>query len=245
MSEPAPRLRLYVEAALAAGAELEAPAAQAHYLLHVMRAQDGAAVALFNGRDGEWLARVARAGRRCLLATERPLRPQAPEPGPRLLWAPLKRQATDLLVRAATELGAARLSPVLTRRTVAERVNPERLGAIAVEAAEQSGRLTLPRLDAPATLDRVLDGWPAPAPLLFCDEAGGASGLLQAAAGAGMEAALLVGPEGGFEPAERARLRAHPAVRPATLGPLILRAETAALAALAILGAAQRAAAAD
>ena len=235
-SNGAPRLRLFVPDDLVEGAAIGAGEAQAHYLVAVMRAGDGSAVALFNGRDGEWLGRLERRGKRGAgFAVERRLRPQAAEPGPVLLFALLKRQATDLVVRAATELGAAAIRPVLTDRTVADRVNRGRLVAIAIEAAEQSERLTVPEVAEPVPLAVALADWPADLPLLACLERAGAPPVAAAAAGLAAGAGLLVGPEGGFTAAEAAMIGRHPAVRAAGLGPLILRAETAALAGLAVL----------
>jgi 16S rRNA (uracil1498-N3)-methyltransferase len=162
------------------------------------------------------------------------LRPQSAEPGPWLLFAPLKRGPLELLVEKATELGAERLQPVTTRRTVVGRLNLERLGAIATEAAEQCGRLTVPDLREPLALETLADGWPAGRTLFFADEAGAPPLATRRAEAAGA-LALLVGPEGGFEAAERAFLRGLAFVRPASLGPRILRAETAAIAGLAAL----------
>ena len=236
ITEAGGRLRLYVTADLGAGVTVALSEAQAHYLLHVMRAGPGDRVRLFNGRDGEWLAEIALAGKRgvtllCCAQTER----QAGVPDLWLAFAPIKKTPSDYLTQKATELGVSRLLPVFTRRTIVTRVNEERMLANAVEAAEQSGRLTVPEI-APATrLDRLLAEWPGDRVLFFCDEGGDARPLAEAARGAGEgPAAILTGPEGGFDPAERAALRALPFVVPVTLGPRILRADTAALAALAI-----------
>ncbi len=224
--------RLFVEAPLGPGQALDLPPASAHYLGQVLRSPLGARVALFNGRDGEWAAViVAQARRTCRVETRELLRPQAPEPGPSLLFAPLKRTRQELLVEKAVELGVQALQPVRLRRGVVERVNPERMRAIAIEAAEQCGRLTLPAL---ADLRALADCLPAPAgPVLYVgDETGGGQALLAAFAAHG-PGDLLVGPEGGFDPAELELLRRSPKVVPVDLGPRILRAETAAIAALA------------
>jgi 16S rRNA (uracil1498-N3)-methyltransferase len=149
-----------------------------------------------------------------------------------LLFAPIKKTPSDYLVQKATELGASRLQPVFTRRTIVTRVNEERLAANAIEAAEQSGRVSVPEIGAPSDLDKALAHWPKDRPLYFCDEGGDAQALAKAAKPG--PAAILTGPEGGFDPAERAMLRGLPFVVPVTLGPRILRADTAALAALAI-----------
>lgn len=234
---PRPRLRLFVDAPLSEGVAVALGRDQTHYLASVMRAQVGEAALLFNGRDGEWLARVAalaKAG--AALVPECPTRPQAPEPDLWLLAAPLKKERTDLVAEKAAELGVSRLWPVFTRRTNAGRVNTERMRAHLVEAAEQCERLSVPQLAEPAPLDKALAGWPADRVLLFLDEGGGAEPLAEAAAGlAGTPLALLVGPEGGFDPDERRLIAAKPFARPVGLGPRILRAETAAIAALAVV----------
>jgi 16S rRNA (uracil1498-N3)-methyltransferase len=232
-----PRFRLFVNTPLAADTAVALSRDQTHYLASVMRAQTGEAVSLFNGRDGEWQARIAslaKAG--AALIPERQLRPQAPEPDLWLLTAPLKKDRTDLVVEKAAELGVSRLWPVFTRRTNAGRVNSERLGAHLMEAAEQCERLSVPELAEPAPLDKVLSGWPADRILLFLDEGGGGQPLAQV-----LEdlppgpLALLVGPEGGFDGEERRLIASKPFARPVGLGPRILRAETAAIAALAVI----------
>ncbi|TAN60811.1 MAG: 16S rRNA (uracil(1498)-N(3))-methyltransferase [Magnetospirillum sp.] len=233
MSDSRPRLRLFVSAPLAAGQAVAATRDQTHYLGAVMRAALGEAVLLFNGVDGEWRCRIdslAKAG--AALVPEQQTRPQAPEPDLWLLAAPLKRDRTDLVAEKATELGVSRLWPVFTRRTNAGRVNLERMRAHLIEAAEQCERLSVPELTEPAPLDKVLAGWPDGRTLLFLDEGGGGVPLAEAATAG--PTALLVGPEGGFDPEERRMLAAKPYTRPVSLGPRILRAETAAIAALAV-----------
>lgn len=229
------RVRLFVEADLAAGAAVELATAQAHYLRTVMRHEPGDEIALFNGRDGEWAAHLATLERgRASAVADQALRPQADGPDVRLLFAPVKRGPLDLIVQKATELGVAALWPVETRRTIVERVNLDRLRAIAVEAAEQCGRLTIPDIRAPQALDEALAGWPGERPLLLCDETGAAPPIARALGGLGRgPAAFVIGPEGGFSETELDRLRGLPFVTPVALGPRILRAETAALAALA------------
>ncbi|WP_408886942.1 16S rRNA (uracil(1498)-N(3))-methyltransferase [Limobrevibacterium gyesilva] len=219
-------------APLRAGAEIAASPAQAHYLGSVMRRGAGDPVRLFNGVDGEWQARIAFLKRdRATLAPGQLLRPQAPESDLWLVFAPLKRDATDLVAQKATELGAAALLPVFTERTNAGRVNTDRLAAIAIEAAEQCERLTVPRIEAPRQLGELLADWPDGRRLVVAveREAGDPVPPLTG------PTALLVGPEGGFTPAELDVLRRHPLVHPATLGPRILRAETAAIVGLALL----------
>jgi len=226
-------IRLFVPDPLSPGARLSLAQDQAHYLTTVMRRAVGEPVLLFNGRDGEWSAVMAEAAkRRCVLAVEDQLRPQAIGPDLDLVVALVKRARLEIIVEKATELGARRIRLVITRHTNADHTNLGRLQAIAVEAAEQTGRLEVPEVVAPAPLERLLDGWDAGRALVFCDEAGDARPLIQAAAPA--PAAVLIGPEGGFSPEERQRLRGLPFVAPVSLGPRILRADTAAIAALAL-----------
>ncbi|MFO1069323.1 MAG: 16S rRNA (uracil(1498)-N(3))-methyltransferase [Geminicoccaceae bacterium] len=220
--------RLFVDAPLAAGTPVRLERQQAHYLVNVMRVAAGGPVALFNGRDGEWLARLG-GGRAPELLPETLLRPQAEEPGPILLFAPIKRPRLEWLVEKAVELGVARLVPVLTERTVVRPESAERLRAKAIEAAEQCGRLGVPALDEPGTLLAAVDAIGRDTRVAFADEAGDAPSLLELLERDAGVGALLVGPEGGFAPAERRALRGHPAVRPVSLGPTVLRAETAAL----------------
>jgi 16S rRNA (uracil1498-N3)-methyltransferase len=232
-----PRTRLHVRADLVPGATLTLEARAAHYLVTVLRLGVGAELALFNGRDGELRARIAATAKRATtVALLARTRPQAPEPDVWLLFAPVKRARIDLIVEKATELGVTRLLPVLTRRTAVARVNLERLGAIAIEAAEQCERLSVPVIDAPAALETVLARWPAGRRLLVGDEAGGGAPLGAAAAQVGTAPwALLVGPEGGFDPAELDALRQFQFVTPVGLGPRVLRADTAVTAALAVV----------
>lgn len=225
-------IRLHVATPLAPGTELDAAPAQAHYLAAVMRRAIGETVRLFNGADGEWQARILTLKRdRARLRVEQQLRPQTPEPDLWLAFAVLKRDATDLVVQKGTELGAAMILPVVAARTNAARVNTDRLHAIATEAAEQCERLTVPRIAAPQRLAELLASWPPARPLVVAVERAAVPPLGPHAGPAG----LLIGPEGGFASGELDELRRHPFVKPVTLGPRILRAETAAIVGLALL----------
>ena len=216
---------------LGPGARVELDSGQANYLGNVLRMKPGAELLLFDGSSGEWLARIAEAGRKSMaLAVERRTREAEDIPDVWLAFAPVKRSQTDWLVEKATELGAARLVPVTTRRTMVERVRLERLEAIAVEAAEQCGRTRLPEIAAPLPLSRLLDERDPERPLYFADEGGGEPAARAFRPG---PALILTGPEGGFTDEERAAVRAAAGAVPVSLGPRILRAETAALAALA------------
>lgn len=233
------RVRLFVAADLAAGGAVDLASEQAHYVSRVMRLSIGDRLLLFNGRDGEWLAEIAETTKtRVGVRIERKTREQAPEPGPWLAFAPLKKAETVFLVEKATELGVERLMPVVTRRTASERVNVPRLIANAVEAAEQCERLTVPVVDEPVTLARMLADWPRERTLFVGDEQGGGEPLIEVLmASRAPEIApshgFLIGPEGGFEREELDGLRYLPFVTRVGLGPRILRAETAAVTALA------------
>ena len=223
--------RLFVRAPLSEGVRVDLDAGQANYLGNVMRFGEGAELLTFDGHSGEWLARIAEAGKkRMTLVIERPTREPEEVPDVWLAFAPVKRTQTDWLVEKATELGVAKLLPVMTRRTIAERVKLERLEAIAVEAAEQCGRTLLPEITEPQPLARFLDQHGKGRTLYFADEGGGQPAASAFHSG---PATILTGPEGGFTDEERAAIRAAPNTVPVSLGPRILRAETAALAALA------------
>jgi 16S rRNA (uracil1498-N3)-methyltransferase len=231
------KLRLYVEAPLSEGARFAATRAQAHYLLHVMRARSGAVLRVFNGRDGEWRARIAGTGKgACDLLCEKQTGAQSEVPDLWLAFAPVKKTPADYVAQKATELGVRVLAPVITSRTVARRVNVERLRANAVEAAEQSGRLSVPEAREPMSLEMLLAQWPRERRLVFCDEGGDAEPIAQALSKqpSGGAWGVLTGPEGGFDAEERAGIRAMPFAVPVTLGPRIMRADTAALAALSV-----------
>ena len=226
--------RLYVEETLADGALLNLEGPQANYLSVVLRLEAGDQVKLFDDRTGEWLAEIAGASRkRVTLRLVERIRERESVPDLWLLFAPIKRGRVDWLAEKATELGVARLMPVLTRRTIVERVNLDRLRAHVVEAAEQCERTALPELAEPGKLADLLRAWPKERTLFFADEEGGAP-LAEAAAAAPGPAALLIGPEGGFTDEEREAIRALPQARPVSLGPRILRADTAAAAAIAL-----------
>ena len=223
--------RLFVREPISEGALIDLNAAQANYLGNVLRMSAGAELLVFDGTSGEWLARIADAAKkRMTLAVERRTRESETIPDVWLAFAPVKRTQTDWLVEKATELGAARLIPVMTRRTVAERVKLERLESIAIEAAEQCGRTRLPQITEPVELQSFLKGRDEARVLYFADEGGGGVAATSFKPGA---AVILTGPEGGFTDEERALIRSAPNSIPVSLGPRILRAETAALAALA------------
>lgn len=236
-----PKIRLYVDHPLGPGQTVDLSRDQANYLFNVMRLGPGAEVALFNGQDGEWRALVESGGKRggtlsCVARTA----PLTVPPDLWLLFAPIKKARTDFIVEKAVELGAARILPVQTDFTNAERVRQDRLQAHAIEAAEQCGATFVPEVADLQRLDPLLSRWPEGRKLIFADEAAaGGSGFLSEISGCAPQDAnggwaILVGPEGGFSPAERARLHAMPCVTPVSLGPRILRADTAAVAALAL-----------
>lgn len=227
--------RLYHDDTLAEGLEIEAAPGQAHHLSTVLRRTPGDAVTLFNSRQGEFAARIAHLRKdRARFALGARLRAPAPEADLRLLVAPLKRDAMDWLVEKATELGAARIIPVITRRSITGAVNTQRLAAIARGAAEQCERLSIPVIEEAQPLHRVLDAWDG-GKLVAAMERSAAPPLAEAVKGLSPPLALLVGPEGGFEGAELDDLRRRAFVVPTALGPRILRAETAAVAGLAAL----------
>lgn len=226
--------RLFVDVPLGEGALVRIEGGQAHYLLRVMRLGAGDSAILCDDRSGEWLARVAEAGKRELvLVCETMLRAREAVPDLWLCAALLKKDRFDWVLEKATELGVATLRPVLTRRCVVDRINADRARLLMIEAAEQCERTALPVLAEPVALARLLAEWPEGRHLFFADETGGAPVAATFAAHPG-PAALLIGPEGGFDPAEREAIRAHPAARAISLGPRILRGETASVAAIAL-----------
>lgn len=232
--------RLFIENDLASGTTLSLDGPRAHYLRDVLRLGVGAEVLLFNGRDGEWRATIVATAKRSLeVGLESMTRAQRDEPDLWLCFAPVKKARIDFIAEKATELGVSALVPVITRRTNVERVNAERLRANAVEAAEQTERLTVPEVREPASLEQVLKNWPATRRLVIADETGGGRPILDALADAKPGPwAVLIGPEGGFTREELDRIAALPGVLPVGLGPRILRADTAAIAALSCLQAA-------
>ena len=228
------RIRLYVEQALGSGQPVAVGADQANYLFTVMRLMTGQSVLLFNGRDGEWQAVVEQAGKRAgMLRCGAMTAPLRLPPDLWLLFAPIKKARTDFIVEKAVELGVARVVPVQTRRTNSERIRQDRLQAHAMEAAEQCGATYVPEVADLMTLDKLLANWPADRKLLWCDEA--KAGDPTALTGdRGAPWAILIGPEGGFSAEEQQRLHAMPQVVSLSLGPRILRADTAAVAALTL-----------
>ena len=232
--------RLFLQARLAAGERSGCTPEQANYLLNVLRLGANAEISVFNGRDGEWRARLIDVGkRRCTLECVELIRAQSPALDVHYLFAPLKHARLDYMVQKATEMGASKLQPVLTRRTIAARVNSERMRANAIEAAEQCGILNVPEVAAPQRLETLLNNWDERRALVFCDEAAEVRSPLAALNRLeGRPLAVLVGPEGGFDTSEQAALRAKPFAVPISLGPRIMRADTAAVAALALVNAA-------
>ncbi len=226
--------RLFVPGPLAEGAMVSLDGPQAHYLVRVMRVSEGDAVILCDDASGEWTARVTATGKRDLsLVAESLLRPREEVPDFTLVAALLKKDRFDLVLEKASELGVRCIQPVITRRCVADKLNLERARTLVTEAAEQCARTALPQVAEPVKLDALLRGWDGPRTLFFADENGGEPAAAAFAAHTG-PAALLIGPEGGFDDAERAAIRALPFARPISLGPRVLRGETAAIAATAL-----------
>lgn len=228
--------RLYVPLPLAERAEHSLEQDQAHYLRDVMRLKPGDPVRLFNAEDGEFLAYLGTVTRKAVsVIAEKKLAEAAPPPDIDFIFAPLKHARLDYLVQKATELGARRLRPVFTQRTIVDRVNLDRMKANAVEAAEQCNLVYVPEVHEPEKLDRLLAGWPAERALIYCDERSDDRDSIALLQELKLPAALLVGPEGGFTAEEREGLRRLPFVTVISLGPRIMRADTAGTAALALV----------
>ncbi len=228
-----------MDADLAAGATVTSEAGQANYLVNVMRLRAGAAVRVFNGRDGEWLAEITAAGRgKCSLRACEQVFEQTAPPDIEYLFAPLKKARLDYMVQKATEMGVATLTPVMTAYTVVDRVNLERMRANAIEAAEQCNILWVPEVNSPRPLRAALADWPPERQLIFCDEAAPVADPVAALSAVEPgPLAVLIGPEGGFNADERTLLREAECAVPISLGPRVMRADTAAVAALALVNA--------
>jgi 16S rRNA (uracil1498-N3)-methyltransferase len=228
--------RLFVEDPLQTAADIVLTREQAHYLGHVLRLSPGDAVEVFNGRDGAWLAYLADVSKKAVsIRCERLVSAALPPPDIDYLFAPLKHARLDYMVQKATELGVRRLRPVMTQRTIAERVNLGRMKANAIEAAEQCNLVYVPEVLEPQPLAKAIAAWDPARALIFCDETAALPSPVAALGGLATPAAVLVGPEGGFTDDERRLLRAQTYVVPISLGPRILRADTVAIAALAVV----------
>lgn len=232
-------IRLFVEGPLKPGLQIDCTRAQANYLVNVMRLQTGAELLVFDGQTGEWLAQTTVQGRgRCLLTVQDHVRGQEEGPDIHYLFAPLKRARLDYMVQKATELGVAALVPVFTQHTSAQRIKLDRMRSNVIEAAEQCGILRIPEVHGPVSLDKLLDDWDATRRIIYCDEkaplASPLEGLRVLEPG---PMAVLVGPEGGFDAHEQERLRDQSYVASVSLGPRVMRADTAAVAALALVNA--------
>ena len=232
--------RLYIDAALTQGAAIELPADQARYLGMVLRKNAGDELRVFNGQDGEWRAQISAITKRAasLTVTEQ-LRAPATCPDIMLCFAPVRKHRTAFIAEKATELGVSTLQPVITARTQFPKLNLDKMRAQVIEAAEQTERLDIPAIRAPLKLAQLIESWDAARALIFADEAGGAQPAGKALAAVKGRAAILIGPEGGFTPQERELLLAQDFVTPVSLGPRILRADTAALALLTLWQSAQ------
>ncbi len=229
------KIRLYVDAPLGVGQSVLLTQPQAHYLFGVMRQAAGGQVALFNGSDGEWQAEVTEVGKRkSVLTCKTQSQPQLNPPDLWLLFAPIKKARTDFIVEKAAEMGAARICPVQTDFTNSERIRQDRLQAHAVEATEQCGGTFVPPVVASQKLEQVLAGWPEDRRLLFCDETTAGQAVADLSGAERGKWAILIGPEGGFSDKEIKRLRGMEYVTSISLGPRVLRADTAAVAALTL-----------
>ncbi|MEM6375145.1 MAG: 16S rRNA (uracil(1498)-N(3))-methyltransferase [Pseudomonadota bacterium] len=229
------KIRLYLDHPLREGQCVALDRNQAHYLFSVMRLSAGSTILAFNGREGEWRARVSTAGKRSgAVVVEMQTRPQRNPPDVWLIFAPIKKARTDFIVEKAAELGAARILPVQTEHTNADRIRQDRLQAHAIEAAEQCGGTFVPKVESLQKLGALLQGWPSDRRLIICDEARAGEALHFPERSNTERWAILVGPEGGFSDAERNSFRGHEMAQIVSLGPRILRADTAAVAALTL-----------
>ncbi len=228
--------RIFITEPLIENTGVQLDDGQGKYLTRVMRLEDGAPVRVFNGADGEWRARLEQlSGKKVSVVPESKTREQVETPDLTLLFAPLKKTRTDFVVEKACELGVRRIQPVMTERTQSSRVRSDRLQSVVIEAAEQTERMDVPMVEDDLPLAGALDKWDPSRPLYFCDEGGDAQPMSRVLAETEFgPAGILIGPEGGFSPAERLLLRKLPFVTPVTLGPRILRAETAAVSALTL-----------
>lgn len=227
--------RLFVDVSLTQDQPVRLPDGQSKYLLRVMRLTDGAQVRAFNGEDGEWSCTLAVQGKNASLVPRTLSRAQEPCPDLTLIFAPVKKARTDFIVEKATELGVSAIQPVFTEYTQSQRIRSDRMRSLAIEAAEQTERMDIPRIREGAALTKVLADWDVSKPIIYCDESGEATSLSDRANQlSGTGAGILIGPEGGFSPRERKMLRALEHVIPITLGPRILRAETAVVSALTL-----------
>lgn len=233
-------IRLYIHDTLSAGAIMALPKDQSHYLATVMRAKTGDMVTVFDGRTGEWQADITGIDRRQVtLSVLHRIKEQQTEPDLWLAFAPIKKARLDFVAQKATELGVSRLIPVMTRRTIVDRVKTDRLAANAIEAAEQCERLTVPEIGEMVSLEKLLANWPSDRSIMFCDEDLSGMPAHKALANKASKSApgawaILIGPEGGFDDHERRLVRAHPNCITVSLGPRVLRADTAAMAAISL-----------
>lgn len=236
---PSKLQRLFVKSSMQAGADIALSPEQAHYLGNVLRLNSGDHVLVFNGVDGEWCARLVSVGKKkAQIVLDHQTRPQEQGPDLHYLFAPIKRARLDYMAQKATEMGVSRLQPAITRRTVAERVNTDRLKANAIEAAEQCGILRVPEVGEPEKLSKLLEQWDESRLLIFADEAAATASPIEAlSAQTARPLAVLIGPEGGFDAEERNALIEQPFVLPISLGPRVMRADTASVACLTLVNA--------
>lgn len=231
-----PKIRLFTSSHLSIAGHIDLSKEQAHYLVNVMRKRDGDELMLFNGKDGEWLGYINSSSKKhCIVVLKEQAKEQACQPDIWLCFAPVKNAPITNIIRQATELGVSCLQPVITKHTVITRVNTDKFTANAIEAAEQSERLTVPEIAEPENLDKLLSAWDHDRKLILCDETGGGTPMVQALLKLDKDKkyAVLIGPEGGFSQSEFALLRNQPYIVPVGMGPRILRADTAAIVALA------------